>query len=180
MSQFTNEVILIKSLPKYEEVEMTPVQKKYWHVIVIDFLITFLIGGGILTALFFVPAATRYLRYILVAYVVIMVIVFFLKKISFSKRSYALREKDIIYRHGILSTMTTIIPFIRVQHVGINEGFISRLYNLAQLQIFTAGGTAGDLKIAGLSKEDAEQIKEVVMLHINKKEENLNSAIAEV
>lgn len=180
MIPFTNKVILIASLPKYEEAEMTSVQKKYWNVMVINFLIEFLIVGGIITIVAILTGTPQFIWYILIAYCIIMIITFFLRKISFSRRSYALREKDIIYRHGILSTKTTIIPFTRVQHVGINEGFVSRLYNLAQLQIFTAGGLAGHLKISGLSKEDAEKLKEAVMLHIKEKDEYLKKEIEEV
>ena len=180
MTPFTNEVISIDSLPKYEDAKMTPVQKKYWTVMVINFLITFLILGGILTFFFFLRDTPQYFRYVLVGYLVLMIISFFLKRMSFSKRSYALRERDIIYRHGILSTITTIIPFTRIQHVALNEGFVSRYYHLAQLQIYTAGGASSDLKISGLLKEDAEQIKEAIMFHIINKEENLNKAVSEI
>lgn len=177
---FTNEVIEINSLPKYEEAKMTFVQKKYWTVLVIEFLIIFLVAGLIITAFTFISEVQPNRFFILFGYLILMIIIFFLQKISFSKRSYALREKDIIYRHGVLATITTIIPFTRIQHVEINEGFISRYYTLAQLQIYTAGGSSGDLKISGLSKGDAEKIKELIMLRIGKKEENLQNENAEI
>jgi membrane protein YdbS with pleckstrin-like domain len=169
MTPFTNEVIQIDSLPKYEEVEMIPVQQKYWTVMIIHFWIAFLVMGGIVTGLSFIPEWRPNQMFIISGYLIFMIIWFFLQRISFLKRSYVVREKDIIYRHGILATITTIIPFTRIQHVGINEGFVSRIYKLAQLQIYTAGGSSGDLKIPGLRKEDAEKIKEVIMLHITKK-----------
>lgn len=180
MNQFTNDVISIESLPKYEEAEMTPVQKKYWTVMVVNLLITFLIIGGIIIAVSLLSDKSQYLVYILSGYLVIMLTSFFLQKISFSKRSYALRERDIIYRHGILSTLTTIVPFNRIQHVGINEGLISRYYKMAQLQIYTAGGAASDLKISGLLKADAEQIKEAIMIHIVNPVETLKNEIADI
>src|SRR5690606_34551311 len=119
-----NEIIPIDSLPKYEETEMTLIQKKYWTVLVIEFSLIFLFAGAIITAFTFIPDMQQYRIYILSGYLIVMIIIFFLQKISFSKRSYALREKDIIYRHGILATITKIIPFFRIQHVELNEGFI--------------------------------------------------------
>lgn len=180
MTPFTNEVISIESLPKYEEAEMTAIQKKYWTVMVINFLITFLVVGGIISVISVLFGTPQYLWYILGGYSILMIVSFFLKKISFSKRSYALRERDIIYRHGILSTITIIIPFTRIQHVGINEGFVSRYYNLAQLQIYTAGGSSSDLKISGLLKVDAEQIKEAITIHLTDKEKNSNNESSEI
>ena len=180
MPPFTNEVISIDSLPKYEEAGMTPVQKKYWNVMVINFLITFLVISGMITGLFLLRDTPEYFRYIFIGYLVLMIIVFFLRKVSFAKRSFAIRERDIIYRHGILSTITTIIPFSRIQHVSINEGLFSRYYQLAQLQIYTAGGATSDLKISGLLKSDAEQLKEMIMLQIINKEQNVNNEDSEV
>ena len=180
MTPFNNEVISIDALPKYEEAKMTPVQEKYWTVMVINFLTTFLFLGAIVTGFSFLWDMQQYQWYILGGYVILMVVIFFFQRMSFSKRSYALREKDIIYRHGILSTITVIIPFSRIQHVGINEGFVSRYYKLAQLQIYTAGGSSSDLKISGLSRSDAEKIKEKVMLLITKNEENLKNEDAEI
>lgn len=178
MTPFTNEVVPIDSLPKYEQAETTSIRENYWTVMVINFLIIFLVVGGIVTGFSFLPDMRENQWYILGGYLILMIIIFFLQKISFSKRSYALRERDIIYRHGVLSTITTIIPFTRIQHVGINEGFVSRYYKLAQLQIYTAGGSSSDLKISGLSKDDAEKIKEVIMLHIINKDETLKNEAA--
>ena len=141
----------------------------------INFLLTFLILGGLITAFSFLPKIGQYRWYIIGAFVVLMVIIFTLQKMAFYKRSYAIRERDIIYRRGLLSTTTTIIPFTRIQHVALNEGFIARYYGLAQLQIYTAGGSSSDLKISGLSKEDAEKIKSVIMLEIVKKENDLTT-----
>lgn len=159
---------------------MTLVQKKYWTVTVINFLVVFLVVGGIVTGFSFLPDMRENQLYIISGYLILMIIIFFLQKMSFVKRSYALRERDIIYRHGILATITTILPFTRIQHVALNEGLVSRYYKLAQLQIYTAGGSSSDLKISGLSKDDAEKIKDVIMLHISNKNESLKNETAEI
>src|SRR5690606_34653268 len=95
---------------------------------------------------------------------------------AFHKRKYAVREHDIIYQRGLLSNHVTIVPFSRIQHVAVYESFLARKLKLAQIQIFTAGGTAGTLKISGLEKENAEKIKAVILGKITSGEENDDTA----
>ena len=84
------------------------------------------------------------------------------EKIGLKKRKYAVREKDISYEKGILFRSLTTVPFNRIQHVEIDEGPISRLFGLVSLSVFTAGDSSDDLKVSGLLKEEAKQIKEFI------------------
>ena len=70
-----------------------------------------------------------------------------------------LLEHDAIYKSGLISETTTIIPFNRVQHVALHQGFISRKLGLASIELFTAGGSSSDLEIPGLLLADAQIIK---------------------
>ena len=47
----------------------------------------------------------------------------------------------------------------RIQHVEKSSTPLDRRFNLATLQIFTAGGTGGDLKIHGLPARTAEKLR---------------------
>lgn len=180
MESFSNEVLDISSLPKHEAALITPVNQKYWEVVLINFLISFFIFGiGIGAAVFFISKLKPYSWLVVSIYLIIMVLLFFIQRKSFENRGYSIRELDIIYRRGVLSTLTTIIPFNRIQNVAINEGFISRYYGLAQLQVFTAGGATSDIRIVGLLKNDAEKIKELIMQQIVKKEDGHENKIAE-
>jgi membrane protein YdbS with pleckstrin-like domain len=100
------------------------------------------------------------------ATVILIALLFWLSTISFRKKGYALREKDILFQKGILSRTTTVIPFSRIQHVALHEGFFSRMYQLSELQIYTAGGSSSDLHIPGLPKEQAEQMKTFLLQKI--------------
>ena len=53
----------------------------------------------------------------------------------------------------------TAVPYNRIQHVETSSTPFDRKYGLASLQIFTAGGTGGDLKIGGLAKDVAEKLR---------------------
>lgn len=175
MDNFKNEDVIISSLPKYKEAKANTIQPKYWTVMVISNFFRFIFLGGIIISMSFViNELESFIWYIVAAVIILWVLYFILLKKSFKFRSYGLREYDIFYRHGILSRKTTIIPFNRIQHIAINEGFIPRYFKLAQLQIFTAGSDSDDLKISGLLKEDAEKIKEAILGRIEKKiDENL-------
>ena len=101
-------------------------------------------------------------------YILFLGFTFLLCRISFKKRGFAFREHDVIYRSGILATNTMIIPYNRVQHVALHEGFISRYFDLAKVEIFTAGGDSSDVSIPGIKKEQAEDIKQLLMGKIQK------------
>lgn len=86
-----------------------------------------------------------------------------LTKKDYKIRGYGLREKDIIYRKGVLFKSTTVVPFNRVQHVEIKQGPIARYFGLHTLAIYTAGGESSDLSIPGLSGDTAQQMKEYIV-----------------
>ncbi|MFQ5446235.1 MAG: PH domain-containing protein [Saprospiraceae bacterium] len=75
---------------------------------------------------------------------------------------YALRERDILHKHGVWWRTTTSIPFNRIQHVEVSQGLVENAFNLASLRVFTAGGSSSDLSIEGLLHNDAMRIKEFI------------------
>ncbi len=83
--------------------------------------------------------------------------------ISLPKRGYVLRDKDILFRKGVVWRSVTAIPFNRIQHVETSSTPFDRKFDLATLQLFTAGGSGGDLKIDGLSTAAAEQLRVFVL-----------------
>jgi membrane protein YdbS with pleckstrin-like domain len=90
-----------------------------------------------------------------------------LAKLSFNNKGFAFRIHDAIYKEGLISETTTIIPFNRVQHVALHQGFISRKLGLASIELFTAGGSSSDIEIPGLQLEQAQKIKNLVSQKIN-------------
>lgn len=168
MQDFTNNSVDLDILPKYEEVSFLPIHKKYWNVMVINLLI-FVVILFVATAIAFVSVyqstnlgAGFYVS--ILAFVFGFIgLLFWLNRIAFKKRGYLIREKDLLYRSGILATTTVIIPFNRIQHIAVHEGMFSRMYGLASLEIYTAGGNSSDLSISGIDKQKAYTIKEFLM-----------------
>lgn len=169
MENFTNETLNLNSLPKFEEVNFSPLHKNYLKVVYINIAITLLIlaiGIGVLLCFNEDLQYTSFYLVFGISYLILAIIVLFSSISSVKKRGLAIREKDILYKRGLISTTTTMIPFNRVQHVAMHEGVFSRIFNLAQIQIFTAGGSTSDVKISGIEKEKAESIKELLMQKI--------------
>ena len=170
MEEFTNETIDTKQLPRYESVELTSLHKNYWKILLINNAIIFSIIASVIIFLWINIEDSQEFSPFLVfgSFLVIVNVSFFLNRISFKKKAYAFRNHDVIYRSGLTATNTMVIPYNRVQHVALHEGFLSRYFGLAKVEIFTAGGTASDIEIPGIAKEEAENIKQLLMGKIQK------------
>ena len=170
MEEFTNETIDTKQLPRYESVELTSLHKNYWKVLLINNAIIFSVIAIVMIFLWMnIEDSQEYSPFLVFG--IFLVIVngsFFLNRISFKKKAYAFRNHDVIYRSGLIATNTMVIPYNRVQHVALHEGFLSRYFGLAKVEIFTAGGSASDIEIPGIAKEEAENIKQLLMGKIQK------------
>jgi len=169
MQDFTNETIDTTHLPKFEEVQFSTLHPNYWKVILIGLGISFLIiGAGIGIALYFNEKFSSFISELSALFVFVVLIILFLSRISFKKKGFAFRTHDVLFRYGIIATNTLVIPYNRVQHVALHEGLLSRFFGLAKIEIFTAGGSSSDIHIPGLDKEQAENIKQLLMGKIQK------------
>lgn len=169
MENFINETIDTTQLPKYEEVEFSVLHSDYWKVILISLSLFFLIVGiGVGFALYFNEELSSFVFELGLTYVVMLLLAVFFSRLSFKKKGFAFRNHDVLFRHGIIATNTLVIPYNRVQHVSLHEGLLSRFFGLAKIEIFTAGGSSSDIMIPGIEKEQAENIKQLLMGKIQK------------
>ena len=171
MENFTNETIDTSLLPKFEEVAFTALQPKYLFVVLIGLLrtIALLVLVPTVVSIFkpeFFSGRVLLILGIVIPTFSILLVVFSI--IGFRKKGFAFREHDVLFRHGIIATNTIVIPYNRVQHVALHEGFISRFFGLAKIEIFTAGGSSSDIELPGIEKEQAENIKQLLMGKIQK------------
>jgi len=178
MTNFTNEAIEINELPKFEEVQLRGLHSNYLKVMLFNFsLLIILVLGGFATVFVLKKDifSINVWGSIFVALILLLGLIVFFTKKSFKKIGYAFRSHDAIYKSGLISETTTIIPFNRVQHVALHQGFISRKLGLASVELFTAGGSSSDLKIPGLLLEEAQKIKNLVSQKINPTAERIES-----
>lgn len=163
---FVNDYMPLESLPRYESVPLTPIDRKYRYVIFWNWLFIIVFCMAIVL-IFFLESAWRPYRWLAAGAAVLLVASWGVLHLqAFKRRAFAVRTHDVIYRHGILSVATTVIPFNRIQHVTVREGVIARWYALASIQVFTAGGASSDLKINGLPKNTAESVKAAILQKI--------------
>jgi membrane protein YdbS with pleckstrin-like domain len=171
MQEFTNDPIDISLLPQFQEVALNGLSPKYWKIVVINMAIFIAATTTGLTMLLLLNTEIKRYTYIIIGvYLVLIALMFVLYRSALKRRGFAVREKDIMYRHGLIAISTTIIPFSRIQHIALDEGLFSRMYQLGQLRIFTAGGNSGSLHIPGIEIEEAKQIKEMLMKQISLQE----------
>ena len=171
MENFTNETLDTSQLPKFEEVAFTALHPKYLLVVLIGLLRTIAMLVLIPTVVsmfkpeFFSGRIWLILGIINTIFYILLVV---FSSIGFKKKGFAFREHDVLYRYGIIATNTIVIPYNRVQHVALHEGLVSRYFGLAKIEIFTAGGSSSDIEIPGIEKEQAENIKQLLMGKIQK------------
>jgi uncharacterized protein len=171
MEDFANDTIDTKQLPRFEEVQLTPLNFKYKSVVLINSSIVVLILIIGFFALFIEKKDEFSSKTIVILSVIAFVLsclIYFFSLLGFRKKGFAFRNHDVIFRSGIIATNTMVIPYNRVQHVALHEGLVSRYFGLAKVEIFTAGGNSSDIEIPGIAKEEAENIKQLLMGKIQK------------
>lgn len=161
---FQNSSISLGELPKFEEVTLTPIESKYTMVAHVQYGITYLVLI-VLTLInhFFIQKEIPYLWGIVSGLFVLIALLHAYKLMHIKTRQYGFRTHDVLFKRGIITTTTTIIPFNKIQHLAVHQGWTSRYFGLASLEFFTAGGDSSDLEIPGIILEDAYQWRDMVL-----------------
>lgn len=156
---FSNQSVVITELPDFEKVDYTPLHPDYLKVMFIIRSIYLLIVLGLwVTAFFMFDENRTEVLYSLTVFL-LFIPIFGVTQLAFARKRYAFREHDAIYKSGLFVHKTVLIPFNRIQHVSIEQGPIMRIFGLAKLSIFTAGGMTSDLDISGIKLDVAEKLK---------------------
>lgn len=92
---------------------------------------------------------------------------------EYKQWSYRINEEEIFFKEGVFFIRSVTIPIVRIQNIKLKEGPINRMFNLASVQIGTAGG---EFEIPNLNKSEVEKIIEFLRKKINEnvKEELLS------
>lgn len=73
---------------------------------------------------------------------------------------FAIEDDAVTLERGVLTRVTSVVPFVRVQHVDTQRGPIERLAGLSSVVVYTAGSRGADITIPGLAPERADAIRE--------------------
>ncbi len=162
--QFSNFEVDVAALPRYEEVELHPISKKYLVKLQIGTTISFLFFAvGLFVAYKF--SSPEFHNYIIWAGVFILLIfgwTVFNNLMYVKKSGYALREQDIIFKRGFLFERITVVPFNRIQHVSVERSFLDKMLKISTVKVFTAGGSGSDVSVPGIKPQTAISVKEEI------------------
>ena len=170
---FRNPEIAIDDLPDAEDLEWENLHPRFVRRMQVQhglIALVPLIGATVFTVFLPAPLLVTVLLWVLV---VSFAIVFFTwPGISVPRQGYAVRDKDIVFKKGVVWRSVTAIPYNRIQHVETSSTPLDRKFGIAALQLFTAGGSGGDLNIHGIGADVAEQMRVYVLNKVGASIEN--------
>ncbi len=170
---FQNPEIAIDDLPDAENLDWESLHPRFVRRMQVQhglIALVPLIGATAFTVL--LPAPLLVIV-ILWALVVSFAVVFFTwPSIAVPRQGYAVRDKDVVFKKGVVWRSVTAIPYNRIQHVETSSTPLDRKFGIAALQIFTAGGSGGDLKIHGLGADNAERLRVYILDKVGASIEN--------
>ncbi len=73
---------------------------------------------------------------------------------------YEIREDSLYLERGVLTEVRTAVPLVRIQHVDSRRSALERLVGLASTVVYTAGSRGADVRIPGLTPDDASALRE--------------------
>ena len=161
---FQNPEVALDELPDTDDLNWETLHPSFVKAIRVLAVIILAIIAIAITALIFmlnVPPVPFVVLYLLLAIAAIISMVW--PGLSVPRRGYVLRDKDILFRKGVIWRSVTAVPFNRIQHVETSSTPLDRKFDLATLQLFTSGGSGGDLKIDGLGMDVAETLRVYVL-----------------
>ncbi len=147
-------------LPQIEEVKFNSLEKDFLWMRLLGWGIFFLLAAGVLTFIMISTDAKAWMLF--TPWLVLLVLILLVEIKGFGIKGYTLREKDITYKSGLIFFHMTSIPFNRIQHCEVTQGPLARLFDLASVKIYTAGGSSSDLSISGLTKERAQKLRDFI------------------
>ena len=149
---------------------LKPISKRYLKIVIINKLVLFIVVLGVLTLGKLIVDKVAFQEHFWYIFTIASVLCLFnaiIALLAFKKRKYALREHDIIYAQGLLINSITTVPISRIQHIEESRTWLARQFNLATLNIYTAGESGSDLSIKGLPHDDARQVNDYISARVN-------------
>ena len=70
---------------------------------------------------------------------------------AYYKFKYYIKDDEVIINKGILKKINLNVPFDRIQSINTNQNLIHRIFNVASLEIDTAGSKNNEIKIDAIT-----------------------------
>ena len=83
---------------------------------------------------------------------------------------YKMDPEDLRLQRGVWIETHTIVPLDRVQHLDLAQGPIERTFGVSRLIVHTAGTQFSRVVLPGLSRPDAERMRDEIRARIGREE----------
>jgi membrane protein YdbS with pleckstrin-like domain len=83
--------------------------------------------------------------------------------LAYARWSFAIDDRLLRMRYGILFVEERLVPVPRMQHVDLTRGPVERLFGLATLLVFTAGNEGSAFRVPGLSLRRAQALRDRIL-----------------
>ncbi len=170
----TNRQLTLSGIDRVEDLHFTPLEKSYLKAQLIKTLLVYLTLMA-LTLLLLAWEAFSYRHQVTVAaecvWLALLVANLFLLPKAVAYKGFAIRERDITYRSGIIFPRVTTVPFRKIQQVSIRQNPVMRLFGLYAVDIVNGAQSMSDISIPGLTAQTAEEIKALVTKKLNGNED---------
>ena len=159
-TKFENTILPPDNLPELEHADFAPLEQDFLYMKVLGRVLFFFMSGIVL-ALWSLLGNLVWFHWF-IPWTVLLVLLLVLDIKGFPVKGYAIRSKDISYKSGLIFFTQSSIPFNRIQHCEISQGPLGKLFDLAAVRIYTAGGGSSDMVIRGLKLERAQKLRDYI------------------
>lgn len=169
---FENREIGTDRLPDYNRPELKPVVSAFRRYVVVSTIALWAGPVAVAVLAWSLPLLKHLALGIwpILAVLLIAMLTLAYRWLDAGHRGWAMREHDLIAKSGVLWRSVTVLPVARIQHVETSHGPLERLFGLARVKLFTAGGMTADLDLLGLERETADRLREYLVEQIRLRE----------
>lgn len=150
-----NSIELLKTPQKQSPVAILLILYKFFMLVIKN-------AFPVLLVLFFKPnsSESNFEVYIII---VISLVSAALSIAAYYKFNYLIQGDEIIINKGILKKINLNVPFDRIQAINTNQTLIHRIFNVASIEIDTAGSKNSEIKIDAINYDLAETLKKYIL-----------------
>lgn len=166
---FTNNQIDASDMPSVESLELTPLAPDYRMCHLLSIAFGFFIPLIIVSVVRFQPffnlpeQLLRVYPFIAAGIMVLASLVIVYSFFADAQKGFALREHDLHYQSGLWFETGVTQPILRIQHIELKRSAWERLFGLASIEVFSAGGSSHTFEIPGLEYETAQQLRSHIL-----------------
>ena len=146
----------------------TAAYRKVVYVQMLIVLLVLLIGAGVGMSLWPFWAMHKWYIFMIIG---VFILFYTIYNVYYTKSlAYELTPHAVSAYAGIWVQKEQFIPYNRVQHVVLKQEAISRIWDLAELEVYAAGNQGGAIRLPGMPVALAETWKEHLLDQIQKRE----------